>query len=246
MRCAANGMGISTEMGSSSATSAFLANERRVCPFGGAHACGVGEERVQSRSVAIGRAAWEGADASRCAEARSRGTATPERAIAGKYLAKRRFGRSASRSPADAPAARRRRGRRTCWTRTSARQRGEACPRSWRTWHRLCASARVACGASESNAREKRVFRKSAFGLCRASSGSPACARRRRKSREALSVRPSRICYLFHDARLRPRRFRARARPPSSLPSARRARCPRWPRCRPRRTSSRSGRATCP
>ena len=73
----------------------------------------------------------------------------------------------------------------------------------------------------------------------------PACARRR-FSREALSVRPSRICYLFHDARLRPRRFRARARPPSSLPSARRARCPRWQRCRPRRTSSRSGRATCP
>ena len=77
-------IGISTEMGSSSATSAFLANERRVCPFGGG---GVGEERVQSRSVAIGRAPWEGADASRCAEARSRGTATPERAIAGKYLA---------------------------------------------------------------------------------------------------------------------------------------------------------------
>lgn len=237
MRCAANGMGISTEMGSSSATSAFLANERRVCPFGGAHACGVGEERVQSRSVAIGRAAWEGADASRCAEARSRGTATPERAIAGKYLAKRRFGRSASRSPADAPAARRRRGRRTCWTRTSARQRGEACPRSWRTWHRLCASARVACGASGSNAREKRVVRKSAFGLWRAAAGA---------RRVSVSPRPSRICYLFHDARLRPRRFRARARPPGGLPSARRARCPRWPRCRPRRTSSRSGRATCP
>lgn len=54
------------------------------------------------------------------------------------------------------------------------------------------------------------------------------------------------VCYLFHDARLRPRRIRARARPPGDLPSARRARCPRWPRCRPRRTSSRSGRATCP
>lgn len=240
MRCAANGMGISTEMGSSSATSAFLANERRVCPFGGAHACGVGEERVQSRSVAIGRAPWEGADASRCAEARSRGTATPERAIGENISPKRRFGRSASRSPADAPAARRRRGRRTCWTRTSARQRGEACPRSWRTWHRLCASARVACGASGSNAREKRVFRKSAFGQRRAAS---------REARLGLSETIARLfvtMYLFHDARLRPRRIRARARPPGDLPSARRARCPRWPRCRPRRTSSRSGRATCP
>ena len=153
---------------------------------------------------------------------------------------KRRFGRSASRSPADAPAARRRRGRRTCWTRTSARQRGEACPRSWRTWHRLCASARVACGASGSNAREKRVFRKSAFGLWSAAS------REGRGASRSLGDDRAFVCYLFHDARLRPRRIRARARPPGDLPSARRARCPRWPRCRPRRTSSRSGRATCP
>ena len=239
MRCAAKGMGISTEMGSSSATSAFLANERRVCPFGGG---GVGEERVQSRSVAIGRAPWEGADASRCAEARSRGTATPERAIAGKYLAeaalrpiRESFARgrtccAATARPADLLDANERAAARRSVPAVMADMAPTLRVCAGRVWRERVERARKA-GLSK-----KRVW------TCRAASG----VRSRRFSREALSVRPSRICYLFHDARLRPRRFRARARPPSSLPSARRARCPRWQRCRPRRTSSRSGRATCP
>ena len=82
MRCTAKGLGFD-EMGSSSATSAFLANERRVCPFGGG---GVGE----ARSVAVSR------DRTSAGKARERRGAPkreraerrrPERAIAGKYLA---------------------------------------------------------------------------------------------------------------------------------------------------------------
>lgn len=238
MRCAANGMGISTEMGSSSATSAFLANERRVCPFGGAHACGVGEERVQSRSVAIGRAPWEGADASRCAEARSRGTATPERAIAGKYLAeaalrpiRESFARgrtccAATARPADLLDANERAAARRSVPAVMADMAPTLRVCAGRVWRERVERARKA-GLSK-----KRVWTKE--------------SRVARGASRSLGDDRAFVCYLFHDARLRPRRIRARARPPGDLPSARRARCPRWPRCRPRRTSSRSGRATCP
>ena len=239
MRCAANGMGISTEMGSSSATSAFLANERRVCPFGGAHACGVGEERVQSRSVAIGRAPWEGADASRCAEARSRGTATPERAIAGKYLAeaalrpiRESFARgrtccAATARPADLLDAN---------ERAAARRSVPAVMADMAPTLRVCAG-RVWRERVE-RARKAGLSKKRVWTLeSRVARGASRSRRRR-----------SRICLLPFPRRASSSASypRARARPPGDLPSARRARCPRWPRCRPRRTSSRSGRATCP
>ena len=240
MRCAANGMGISTEMGSSSATSAFLANERRVCPFGGAHEC-VGS-KGRARSVAVSR--------DRTSAVGRRGRVEVRRSAIARNGDARKGdrGKISRRSGASADP-------RVVRPRTHLlRGDGEAGGLVGRERARGSAEKRArghgGHGTDSARLRGSRVAR---AGRTRAKSGSFEKARLdfgepRRARRVSVSRGDDRafVCYLFHDARLRPRRIRARARPPGDLPSARRARCPRWPRCRPRRTSSRSGRATCP
>jgi hypothetical protein len=121
-----------------SETSVFLANDRvcRRARRGGDR----GERARRSaapRRRARGRARtrrWKSAAVARSARGDSR-ERPPRTGDRGKYLAEAALRGSAGRflSRADAPAARRRRGRRTCSTRTSARRRGEARPRSWRS-----------------------------------------------------------------------------------------------------------------
>ena len=139
MRCASKGTGISTVKASEmSETSVFLANDRvcRRARRGGDR----GERARRSaapRRRARGRARtrrWKSAAVARFARGDSR-ERPPRTGDRGKYLAEAALRGSAGRflSRADAPAARRRRGRRTCSTRTSARRRGEERPRSWRS-----------------------------------------------------------------------------------------------------------------